>query len=443
MRPTTSELLLVGFLVMILGTSSWAAEAGKADANTSWLAQLAQTAQQEQQEQKAPPPTTEAAPATWPPGLLMDGLDTVGLKKPMDNLGLRIYGWFEAGYTGVLTNGQHSLFGRVFDTYRANNLQLNQLRVTLERPYDATKSFDIGGRFDLLYGSDARITKTSFPDAHDYAILENVGQGKGANWLDFTQAYGQLWFKTAADSGLEVTVGKFVTPMGAEVIDAVGNALYSHSYLFGYAIPFTNTGVKLNYIWNPQVSTYFGIVNGWDVFKDNNHAPSYIAGGVLNSRQQIGGHARDTLALNLITGPEQTGNVSDYRTVADGTVTHWWTEKLSSILNADYGTEANASPTGGRANWYGTAHYLTYVFNDYFSGTWRAEWFRDDSGARIGVAGQYVENTFGVSITPWPTDKVLKNLLFLPELRWDHSNQPVFGNDYNQMTAAMDVILKF
>ena len=373
----------------------------------------------------------------------MEGLDAIGTRKPLDTLGLRVYGWTEAGFTGVLTNGQHTLFGRVFDTNRANNLQLNQLRLTVDRPYDAVKSFDIGGRFDLLYGADARITKNSFPDAHEYAILENVGRGKGANWLDFLQAYGQLWFKTGQESGLEVLGGKFVTTHGAEVIDATGNALYSHSYLFGYAIPFAHTGVKLNYVWNSRLSTYVAIVNGWDTFEDNNHAHSYMVGTALSSSQQIDGHARDTLAVNLITGPEQTGNVSDYRTVADGTLTHWWTADLSSTLNADYGTEAAAAPTGGRANWYGTVHYLTYVFNGYLSGTWRTEWFRDDSGARIGLTGQFTENTVGVTITPWPGHKVLKNIQFRPEVRWDHANQDVFGDDRNQVTVATDVIIKF
>ena len=54
-----------------------------------------------------------------------------------------------------------------------------------------------------------------------------------------------------------------MTPFGCEVIAAEGNPLYSHSYLFGYAIPFTHTGVKFNYVWNSQWSTYFAVVNGW------------------------------------------------------------------------------------------------------------------------------------------------------------------------------------
>ena len=147
--------------------------------------------------------------------------------------------------------------------------------------------------------------------------------------------------------------------------------------------------------------------------------------------------------MNFITGPERTGNSHDDRSVIDATYVHLWTEKLSSTVNGDFGTEQGAAPHGGRANWYGLAHYLTYAFNDYVSATWRTEWFTDDSGARTGHEGNFYENTFGLTLTPWPTDKVLKNLLFRPELRWDHSNKAVFGDDHDSLTAAMDVIFKF
>jgi hypothetical protein len=423
-----------------------------------WLAAMSQSVAAEQAA-SAPSPTpapatqpasapstqsaaSEPAPDVWPPGLLMKGLDLVGAKAPLDSIGLRFWGFTETGFTGNLTNGQHTLAGRVFDYFRPNNLQFNQLRLTVDRPYDTSKPFDIGGRFDLLYGSDAHITKNSFANANDYAFPKNVGEGDSANWLDFLQLYGQLWFKTGKDSGLEVLGGKFVTPFGAEVIDAPGNALYSHSYLFGYAIPFTHTGVKLTYTFDSQLSAYFAVVNGWDDFKDDNSVPSYMAGGCWCGKEQIGGHARNTINFNVITGPEQIDNDDNYRTVVDATGTHWWTDKLSSTLNGDWGTEEDV-PNIGRAHWYGLAHYLTYTFNDYVSGTWRTEWFEDDTGARIGVDGDFFENTFGLSITPFPKDAVLKNLSLRPELRYDHSNKAAFGDGHNLLTAAFDVIFKF
>ena len=379
---------------------------------------------------------TPAAPAAWPPGLLMDELGALGAGKTLQDIGFRTWGFIEGGFTGRLSGGQNPLPGLGFESTRPNNALLHQLRLTFERPYDNTKDVDWGFRVDGLYGSDAMMT-------HSAGLFDHAGDGNGSDWADLTQMYVQGWVKTGTESGLEITAGKFVTPFGAEVIDAPGNALFSHSYLFSYAIPFAHTGVKLNYIFNPQVSAYVAAVEGWDVFEDNNDAWSTMAGTALSSKEQIDGHARATLALNVIAGPEQAGNVSNQRTVADVVGTYWWTSKLIETVNFDYGVEQNV-PGVGAAHWYGVANYFTYTINDYLSATWRAEWFRDDGGSRTGTSGNFYENTWGVTITPAPNDPVWKNLLLRPELRWDQSDQPAFGGgrDY-QLTLGFDIIFKF
>jgi hypothetical protein len=377
----------------------------------------------------------EPAEAAWPPGLIMEGFDKIGLAEPMNKIGLRFYGFVETGFTGRLTGDSNPLFGRVFDARRPNNLRLNQLVLTLDRPYDSSKQFDAGFRVDGLYGGDALLSRS-------LGLLPYAGSGTGDNWADLPQLYGQLWFKTGDNSGLELTVGKFLTPIGYEALYAPNTPLYSRSFLYGYAEPISHTGVKANYVFCEHASAYFGIVNGWDNFRDNNHAHSYMAGFALSGKEQIDGHARDTFGFNMITGPEQTGRVHNYRTLLDMTATHWWTAKLSSGLTADWGTEKDV---GGfeRANWYGVAHYLTYIVNPYVTTVWRAEWFKDDTGVRIGTAGSYVENTLGLALTPWSKDRVLKNVVIRPELRWDTAEHAVFDGRFNQLTAAVDVIVKF
>ena len=367
----------------------------------------------------------------------MDGLGAVGAKQPLDAIGMRVWGYVEAGFTGRLTGGQDPLPLRLFEARRPNELRLQQLRLTFDRPYDAAKNTDIGFRVDGLFGGDAMIT-------HTPGLFFHAGHETTDAWADLTQANVQLWLKTGPESGLEVTAGKFVTMHGYEVIDAPGNALFSRSYLFNYAIPFTHTGVKLNYIFNPQVSAYVAAVEGWDVFEDNNDAWSTMVGGAINSKEQIGGHARATLALNVMTGPEQADNVSRYRTLADVVATYWWTENLSEGVNFDYAVEQGATERGGAAHWYGVAHYLTYVANEYLTPTWRVEWFRDPQGVRTGTAANYYETTFGVAVTPMPKHPIFKNLTVRPEIRWDFADRAAFGGDrHNQLTAGMDVIFKF
>lgn len=377
----------------------------------------------------------EPAEMEWPPGLIMEGLGRTGLGEPMNKLGLRFYGFVESGFTGRLTGDSNPLFGRVFDARRPNNLRLNQLVLTLDRPYDENRSFDAGFRLDGLYGCDALLSRS-------LGLLPYAGSGTGDNWADLPQFYGQLWLKTGDSSGLELTVGKFLTPIGYEALFAPNTPLYSRSFLFGFAEPLSHTGVKANYVFCPHASAYFGIVNGWDDFRDNNHAHSYMAGFALTGKEQIDGHARDTFGFNMITGPEQPGNISNQRTLLDMTATHWWTAKLSSGLTADWGTEADVDGFK-RANWYGVAHYLTCIVNPYVTTLWRAEWFKDDTGVRIGAPGNYVENTLGLMLTPWPKDHILKNVVVRPEIRWDTAEHAVFDGRYNQLTAAVDVIIKF
>ena len=377
----------------------------------------------------------EGAATTWPPGLAMEGLDKIGLGEPMKKLGLRFFGSAETGFTGRLTGDGNPLFGRVFDARRPNNLRWNQLVMTVDRPYDSGKQFDAGFRMDGMYGGDALLS-------HSVGLFDKAGHGTGDNWADVPQLYGQIWFKTGKASGLELTVGKFSTPMGYEAPYAPNTPFYSHSFLYGYAEPITHTGVKANYVFSQYASAFFAIVNGWDDFEDNNHAHSYMTGLTLAGKEQIDGHARDQMSFSAMTGPEQPGNVSNYRTLLDVTATHWWTGKLSSGLTGDWGTEENV---GGfdRANWYGVAHYLTYVFDPHVTVQWRAEWFNDDTGVRIGAAGNYMENTFGLALTPWPKDNILKNLSIRPEFRWDAAQHAVFDERFNQLTAAVDVVIKF
>lgn len=377
----------------------------------------------------------EPAPAAWPPGILMDSFGSA--RKPLDDLGIRTYGFFDTGMTSNL-NGEKSGFGRVFDSRRMDQWRFNQLDLNVDRVYDNTKNFDWGFHVEGMFGGDAMFT-------HALGLFDHAGVSHTDAWADLVQTYAQFWLKTGTDAGLETQVGKFVTPMGAEVIAATGNQLYSHSYLFGYAIPYTNTGVKETYYFNKQFSAYVGAVEGWDVFQNNNNAWSEIAGLDLAGAEQLDNHPRDQFYFNLITGPEERGDTHDNRTVLDFVLTHYWTSPLSSTLNADWGEEQGVSPTGGSNHWYGLAHYLTYTFNDYVSATWRTEWFHDETGSRIGVAGNFAENTLGLNITPCPANKIWKNLSIRPEIRWDNSYQRVFehGTGQNGVTAAVDIIFKF
>jgi hypothetical protein len=402
------------------------------------------------------PTTLEAAPemhepevpaVSWPPGVLMQGLNAIGLEK-VNPLNIRAYGFLESGFTGLLHGPQITrrtgLPLRVFDSKKPDNIRLNQLQLTLDRVVDTTKAFDWGGRFDLVYGSDAAVFRP-------YGLFNKQTQDVQ---ITFKQFYGNLWIKTGKDGqGFDLMFGQWITPIGAEVISGPDNYLYSRSMLFGFAEPATHTGAKVTYYFDPNNNVYFAVVRGWDQFKDLNEGASFMGGFMLSSKELMGTLPKDQLCLNIVAGPELPGEGwNGNRFLLDTVWTHRWTEKLTQLMNFDYGYQVGTPYTinsenvveKGDAFWYGLAYYLNYVFNDYVSATGRAEWFRDAQGYRTGYVGNFFEVTTGVSLTPFPKNRFLKDLIFRPELRadWSDNNAPFHGNDW-QMTAAFDVIYRF
>ncbi len=188
-------------------------------------------------------PAPEAASTEWPPGLLQQGLDTIGLGKPMQDLGLRAYGYVETGMTfkmhGPLPRRQ-GLPLRGFESRRVGNVRLHQLMFTLDRPVDTSKSFDMGGRVDFLYGSDATLI-------HQLRMFDTNQTHHDVNY-EIPQGYGEMWFKTGPDGqGFDIIFGKWFTTIGGEVFSAPGNYLYSRSLLYVFAEPVSHTGLKIAY----------------------------------------------------------------------------------------------------------------------------------------------------------------------------------------------------
>ena len=81
---------------------------------------------------------------------------------------------------------------------------------------------------------------------------------------------GYISYLTPLGKGLQFDVGKFVTPLGAEVIEAKDNWNYSRSLLFALAIPYYHMGVRATYSANAKVTLAGLVVNGWNNVVENN-----------------------------------------------------------------------------------------------------------------------------------------------------------------------------
>ena len=116
----------------------------------------------------------------------------------------------------------------------------------------------------------------------------NGSEPKGG--LGFDQYLKEAYFSYLAPvgKGLQVDVGKFVTPAGAEVIETKDNWNYSRSILFSYAIPYYHFGMRAKYAFNEKYSVTGYFVNGWNNVIDNNSGKTYGFSLGWNPNKKVG-----------------------------------------------------------------------------------------------------------------------------------------------------------
>ena len=396
--------------------------------------------------------TAATAPST-PPRPLMWLLDQTPVGKAMDSANITVGGYLEGGFTASTSRPPGSFItGRVFDT-RHEHVVLDQWNFFFDRPVDYAKAaqnhtIDIGGHLDLIYGFDSGLIHSNglFDNPATLGVTKGfyAGRSDPENQFDINQAYVDVALPIG--SGLRVRVGKFVTLLGEEVINPTGNALYSHSYLFGFAIPFTHTGVMGEYKLNDDWLIDAGMTRGWNQsINDNNGNPDFL-GGVTYTPQETDFLKKWKFIANLSEGPQATRDNGDWWTVIDLQAYYTVNDKLSVSVNGDYG-DAPHGLAPKSAQWWGLAGYAAYILNPMFTLNGRLEWYEDNNGFTLGTGGRLnvYEATVGTAIKPFPTDNLGQNLVIRPEVRFDYADKKFFdaGTDHYQFTFGIDAYFTY
>ena len=368
----------------------------------------------------APPPPAPTPVATAPEGL--EGR----LKKLEDGIGLlngiqfggMVYGSYDYNFNNP-DSKNNSL--RIFDT-RANNFTLDLAQIALSKEEEQG---GVGFKVVLDYGHTAGLIQS---DWSGDGSLSN-----GTNNFALQEAY--MTYTAGIGKGLGIKAGKFVTLLGAEVIESPFNYNISRSFLFGYAIPFTHTGVLFSYPFMEQVSLSAGIVNGWDNVIDSNKGKSFLGNLTLKPLDIL------TLSLNGVYGAELPDRGGSKRGVFDFVGTLNITDYTTFVTNFDYGTESDTGINGNDADWYGVAGYLNIDGAQFhpdweaFSIAQRLEWFDDEDGTRTGTKQDLWEVTTTLKY------KITDNLHFRAEYRHDDSDKRVFSQ--KQFSVGDDTITRF
>ncbi len=346
--------------------------------------------------------------------------------------GLKLWIFDVTGYVDISANhlSRRNIFtstvpSRVFDLHR-DGLALHQIAVTLaNQPKEG-----LGGLLNVTVGRDADVI-APYKTNPQKGTLCNVATGLNADGtscnrdhFDITQAFLQY-----ATGSWTLIGGKYVTLAGAEVINTPSNKNFSRSILFGYAIPFSHTGVRATYAFSDTFSLIGGVNQGWDDIKDTNSAKTGELGVLWAPSKMVSLGAQTYFGKERVFGLTKTElpaafQIEGQRNLFDAVLTINATDKLTFVLNYDHGTQDNtatATPGGAsKAKWTGWAGYATYQFTDQWLLTLRAEHFNDKDGYRTGLVQKWKEATLTLGWLP------TKAIELRAELRRDRSNVPAF-----------------
>ncbi len=355
--------------------------------------------------------------------------------RALKNLGIEVGGWADAGITYASHSNPSGNNGAIpFGTDRVNEFQLNQAYLYLEKAVDSSgPNWDIGGRVDFLFGTDAGSTQAG---GWDNQILGSTGN-KDFNQYDiaFPQAYVEVY--APLGNGLTAKLGHFYTIIGYEVVTSPDNFFYSHAFTMNYGEPFTHTGALLTYQINDNWSVTGGAVDGWDNFRNNGGDWSFLGGVNWSSDDE-----KTALAVSLISGENGNDSIGQNTTMYSVVLSHDFNNRLHYVFQHDLGVIEDGNAPGDDADWYGINQYLTYDINDQLATGLRAEWFSDRGGRINSFGANYYAISAGVNYAPTAWIK------FRPEVRYDWADTngagTAFGGNKNeQVQVAMDMIVTF
>lgn len=287
--------------------------------------------------------------------------------------GISIRGWTDMSYTANGDRPADRFNGPVTFTDRSNEFLMGQLYLIAERVTRTEgQGFDVGGRVDLLYGTDARFA---------------MANGLDDDWIAGERFYRLAMPQLYADFALNdwvVRLGHFYSIAGYEVVPAINNFFHTHSYTFQYGEPFTHTGMLAKWQFNDRLALSAGFHRGWDQWEDNNDKIGLLAGASWDNPDW-----GTTIGFSLTVSNEQV-DLTSTLTLYSIVLTQKLGERWKYVLQHDGAYESNAVATGlGRdsAEWFGVVNYLLFDLNERWSFGLRYEWFADNDGTRVRSPG--------------------------------------------------------
>lgn len=308
--------------------------------------------------------------------------------------------------------------------FNHNTFSLNMVELVFQKRADP-----VGFRVDLDFGPTTDFVHGSSLGAHP-PVHPTIAETE--TYKNIQQAY-ITW---ATPVGVTLDMGKFVTHMGAEVIESKDNWNYTRSLLFCCAIPYYHAGLRANYVVSDMLFVNGYVYNGWNNVIETNNKKSFGAQIGFTPIKQL------PIILNWI-GPEDQAGVFEKRHVYDLIATFNATDSLAFMVNYDYGTQ-DAVVTGDRQKYSGVAGYARWAATDSCAFAIRYEYVNDKDDIMFGantllsvpVVAPKVQE-----VTLTSEHKVAGSLLLRVEYRHDRADKDIFEEEGGKKTDTQNRLI--
>jgi hypothetical protein len=259
------------------------------------------------------------------------------------------------------------------------------------------------------------------------SVTADLGFGKRAEEFSYNDASVNkgfslsnvklLYVAYAVSDKFKLTMGKWATHVGYELVDAYLNRNYSMSYMFSYG-PFFHTGLKADISLGGKSALMVGVANPTDYSTTTSATKFAIAQfSTATSNNKVkayvnyqGGKVAPGVSLNQ----------------GDVVITGAVSDKFSIGYN---GTIQVRKPSGKSGDsWWGSALYFNIDPSSFFGLTLRTEYFSDKKSV-VGVGSSIFENTLSANFK-------VSNLTIIPELRLDNASAGIFRKNNNDVTKS-------
>lgn len=339
--------------------------------------------------------------------------------------------WFVGGhaeggvYKNEYWNGNNGV--TLLNNYNSD-IQFNQGVVSAGKKLDTTKAFDMGGRIDYMFGTDAEYLQSR--GLERFTGHGSHGWGSGEYYHAIAQMYLEAGF-----NNVNVKAGKFLSPFGSESWMSPDRNFYSMPISTLFA-PVTLTGVTASWNFNDALSFTAGWANGEDSFFDTSEANAFL-GGVAYKIDST-----KSVSYDVLLGNEESDS-RDYT---------YWVNALKFKYNPanqwEFNTALNYRKNNenfSRTESYVLSQEALYKFNPEWAVAGRLEYGHVDAKVR-GLGTNKIDlYSVAVAANYTPCDY----LIIKPELRYDYNSDEFFdhnttgGDKAGQLSGGVSVIVKF